>query len=75
MNGFLVLDGGAVVPPLNELGMSGGGRLTPVENPVLFDELNCSRVGGFTVLVNGFIARGAVEPNGLVAGEKKINRY
>jgi hypothetical protein len=68
MNGFLVFDGGTVeLPAPNEAGLSGGGRVTPLEKPILFDELSCSSVGAFVVLANGFGAREAVVPNGFVA--------
>lgn len=49
---------------LNDEGIKGGGNDEVVVKPTLFVELNCSSVGGFMRLANGFWARGAVEPNG-----------
>ena len=64
INGLFVLTDEVVA--LNVDGINGGGNVEPVVNPTLVDELSCSSVGGFIILANGFGARGAVEPKGLV---------
>jgi hypothetical protein len=82
INGLFVLN--AVVAGLLFLydeGMSGGGNVEPLVKPTLVDELNCSSVGAFIVLANGFGARGALEPNGFVPKEickferRRIGRF
>jgi hypothetical protein len=67
-NGFVLSkDGTVVVFALKLDGISGGGNVEPLEKLFWFNVLNCSNVGGFVVLVNGFAVRAVgVEPNGLL---------
>jgi hypothetical protein len=65
INGLFVLT--VEVVALNVDGINGGGNVEPVVNPTLADEVSSPSVGGFITLANGFGARGAVEPKGLVA--------
>jgi hypothetical protein len=64
----------APIFPLNDEGMSGGGNVEPLLKLVLFDVLNCSSVGAFIELANGFGVRAviAVEPNGFVVAEHRF---
>lgn len=63
------------VVALNVDGINGVGNVEPVVNPTFVDELSCSSVGGLFVLANGFGARGAVEPNGLVTPRRDQLRF
>ena len=52
---------------LYDEGTNGGGRVEPlVVKAMLFDEDNCSSVGGRVAFVNGFCVRVAFGPNGFV---------
>ena len=51
INGLLVV---ALLLLLNDEGIKGGGNVEVVVKPTLFVELNCSSVGGFMRLANGF---------------------
>jgi len=67
INGLFVLNDEIVVLLLlYDDGISGGGNDGLPVNVALFDDVNCSSVGGFVELVNGFWVRVAVEPNGFV---------
>lgn len=53
---------------LSDEGIKGAGNAEAVVKPTLLVELNCSSVGGFVRLANGFGTRGGAAPNGLEFG-------